>query len=129
MAKVTIAGNSFVVESAVSMADLETIQKYRPSVLTITDPDTNEALFRVSLGSSFVTDYGIIFGGVTNDDAKRATATLPIPPDVEDAKEYVLEKAGLALANLNKIEAGIATALEEVKAERNAIAENIVVSV
>jgi len=129
MAKVTIAGNSYVITSAVSMADLETVKKYRPSALAITDPETKETLFKVGLGSNSVSDYGVCFGGVSNGEEKLATATLPIPPDCEDAKEFVLDKAGLALANLNKVEAGIAEALEEVRAERDIIAQNIRVSV
>ena len=129
MAKVTIAGNSFVITSSVSMADLETVKKYRPSALAITDPDTKETLFKVGTGSNNVSDYGISFGGVSNDDEKLATATLCIPSDVEDAKEYVLDKAGLAIANLNKIESDIAGVLDEIRTERNTIAENINASV
>ena len=129
MAKVTIAGNSFVITSAVSMADLETIKKYRPSALAITDPETKETLFKVGLGSSSISDYGICFGGVSNDEAKLATATLSIPHDVEDAKEYVLDKAGLALVNLEKVEGEIAEVLTDIRNERNSIAESITVSV
>ena len=151
MAKVTIAGNSYVVTSEVSMADLETVKKYRPSALAIVDPETKETLFKVGIGSSVgtrsvndfnisfgsipkakvsggsgsVNDFGISFGGVSNCADKLATATLSIPADVEDAKEYVLDVAGLAVANLNKVEAGIAEALEEIRAERNTISENI----
>jgi hypothetical protein len=66
---------------------------------------------------------------VSNCEEKVATATLCIPADVEDAKEYVLDKAGMAIAHLRKIEAGIAAALEEIRAERDAIAESIIVSV
>jgi len=129
MAKTTIAGNSYVITSDVAMADLETVRKYRPSALAITDPETKETLFRVGIGSNSVNDHGISFGGVSNDDKKLATATLSIPPDVEDAKEFVLDKAGLALANLGKVEKGIAEALEEIRTERDVIAENIKVSV
>jgi len=129
MAKVTIAGNSYVITSAVSMADLETVKKYRSSVLAITDPETKEAIFRVGIGSSSLNDYGVSFGGVTNSDAKLATATLPIPADVEDAKAYVLDKAGLALVNLEKVEAEIAETLGEISTERESIAESITVSV
>ena len=129
MAQVTIAGNSYVVTSTVSMADLETVKKYRPSALAITDAETKETLFKVGTGSSSLSDYGISFGGVSNDDAKLATATLPIPQDVEDAKEYVLDKAGLVLVNLEKVEAGIAEILEEIRAERNSVADSIKVSV
>jgi len=129
MANITIAGNSFVIASDISMIDLELVKKYRPTALSIVEPDTKETLFKVGIGSSSISDYGISFGGVSNDEEKVATATLSIPADVEDKKEYVLDKAGLAIANLNKIEKGIAAALEEIKAERDAIAEQIIVSV
>ena len=129
MANVTIAGNSFVIASDVAMADLEAVKKYRPSALTLVDEETKEPYFKVGIGSNSLTDHGISFGGVSNDEDKVATATLPIPSDVEDAKEYVLDKAGLALANLKKVEEGIAAALEEIKADRNSIAESIIVSV
>ena len=129
MAKVTIAGNSFVITSAVSMADLETVKKYRPSALAITDEETKETLFRVGIGSNSVTDHGVSFGGVSNDDAKLATVTLPIPTDVEDAKQYVLDRAGLALASLKTVETGLADTLKGIRAERDAIAADIKVIV
>jgi len=114
MATITIAGNSYVITSTVSMADLETVKKYRPSALAIVDSETKETLFKVGIGSSSVSDYGVSFGGASNDDKKLATATLSIPADIEDAKEYVLDKGGLAIANLNKVEAVIAAALDEI---------------
>ena len=82
-------------------------------------------MFKVGLGSNSVSDYGICFGGVSNDEEKLATATLPIPTDVEDAKEYVLDKAGLALVNLEKLEAEIAEVLADIRDERNSIAQSI----
>ena len=125
MSKVAIAGNSYVITSAVSLENLETVKKYRPSALELTDPETNETLFKIGTGSNSLSDYGISFGGVSNDDAKLATVTLPIPAGVEDAKLYVLDKAGLAIASLNRIESDITDALEAIQAERDAIAENI----
>ena len=131
MAKITIAGNSFVVTSAVEMSDLEAVKKYRPAALALADEDTKEVYFKVGInhGNSSVTDFGVTFGGVTNDDEKLATATIQIPSEIEDAKEYVLDKAGLAIANLDKIEAAIKAALDEIKVERNSIAERITVSI
>jgi hypothetical protein len=108
---------------------METVKKYRPSALAITDPETKETLFKVGIGSNSVSDYGISFGGVSNDDKKLATATLPIPADVEDAKEYVLDKAGLALVQLEKAEAEITEVLADIRAERASIAESIKVIV
>ena len=125
MAKVTIAGSSYVITSAVSMADLEMVKKYRPSALAIIDPETRETLFKVGVGSNSISDYGIGFGGVSNDEGKLATATLSIPSDVEDAKEYVLDKAGMAIANLKEVEEGVVEALEEIRIERDAVSQNI----
>jgi len=129
MAKVTIAGNSYVITSTVSMADLEAVKKYRPSALALTDEETKEVYFKVGISSNSLSDHGVSFGGASNDETKLATATLSIPSDVEDAKEYVLDKAGVAIANLKKVEKGIATALEDITAEREELAESITVSV
>jgi len=129
MAQVTIAGSSYVITSAVAMADLETVKKYRPSALAITDPETKETLFRVGIGTSSMNEHGVSFGGVSNDDKKLATATLTIPHDVEDAKEHVLDKAGISLVNLEKIEGEIAEVLEDIKKQRESIAESIKVIV
>ena len=129
MAKITVAGNSYVITSDMTKEDLEMVKKYRPSALEIKDEDTKETLFKVGIGNSNANDFGISFGGVSNDEEKVATATLSIPSDVEDVKQYVLDTAGLTIANLNKIEAGITEALTEIRAERDAIAERIIVSV
>jgi hypothetical protein len=99
MAKVNIAGNSYVITSDVSMADLETVKKYRPNALAIIDEETKETTFKVGIGStSSVNDHGVTFSGVTNNEAKLATATLSIPAnslEEGDAKDYVLDKAGI----------------------------------
>ena len=107
------------------MADLETVNKYRPSALTITDPDSKEILFKVGTGSNSISIYGISFGGISNDGGKLATTTLMIPSDIEDVKEYVIDKAGAAIISLNKIEAEIAGVLEGIRTERGIVAESI----
>lgn len=131
MAQITIAGNSYVVTSSIPMEDMEKVKKYRPTALTLKDEESKETYFKVGIGtgSASLNDHGISFSGVSNDDKKLANATLPIPSDVEDAKAYVLDKAGMAIANLNKIEEAIAGALKDIKAEHEKIAQNIKVSV
>ncbi|MCL2036299.1 MAG: hypothetical protein FWG83_02790 [Oscillospiraceae bacterium] len=129
MANITIAGNSYVIASDVAMQDLEAVKKYRPTALTLIDEETKEPYFKVGIGGNSLNDHGISFGGVSNDEDKVATATLTIPADVEDKKEYVCDKAGIAVMNLNKIESGIAKALDEINTERAALADSIIVSV
>ena len=129
MAKVTIAGNAFVITSSVSMADLKMVKQYRSSALVLVDEESKEPYFKVGVGSNSLSDHGICFGGVSNDDAKMATATLSIPADTEDVKTYVVDKTVMAMANLRKVEATVAGVLEEIKTERDAIVESITVSV
>ena len=129
MANITIAGNSYVIASDIAMQDLEAVKKYRPTALTLIDEETKEPYFKVGIGGNSLNDHGISFGGISNDEEKVATATLTIPADVEDKKEYVCDKAGIALMNLHKIEAGITKAMEEINAELTALAERIIVSV
>ena len=125
MANITIAGNCFVVTSSVPMSDLELVRKHRPKALKIVDEETKEELFAVGIGGNNLNEFGISFSGVSNDERKLATVTLPIPTDVEDAQEYVAEKAGVAVVNLNRIEAGINAVLEEIRAEHKRVTDSI----
>ena len=129
MSKITIAGNSFVVTSSISMANLELVKKHRPKALKIIDEETKEELFAIGIGSNSLNAVGISFGGVSNDEEKLATVTMPIPSDVEDAQEYVTEKAGAALVNLNRIESGINEVLEEIQEEQKKVIDSITVAV
>jgi hypothetical protein len=89
------------------------------------DEETKEELFAVGLGGNSLNDYGINFGGVSNDELKLATVTLPIPSDVEDVQGYVAERAGVAVVNLNRIEAGIDEVLAEIRAEHKKVTDSI----
>ncbi len=129
MANIIIAGSCFVVTSEVSMVDIELCKKYRPKALKIVDEETKEELFAIGTGSNNLGEFGISFGGVSNDEQKLATVTMPIPCDVEDVTEYVADKAGAATINLNRIEAVITYALEEIRAERKQVTDNITVVV
>jgi hypothetical protein len=129
MANITIAGGCFVVTSRVPMADLELVRKHRPNALKIVDEETKEELFAVGIGSSSLSNYGIGFNGVTNDDKKLATVTMPIPADTEDAKEFVAEKVGVAVVSLNRIEEGIGKVLEEIRGEHKKVTDSIKVIV
>ena len=129
MAKVTIAGNSFVITSSVSMANLELVKKHRPKTLKIVDEETKEEMFAIGIGSNSLSSVGISFGGVTNDDDKLATVTMQIPSETEDAKAYVQDKAGVAIVNLNRIEAGINKVLKEIQDEQKKLTDSITVAV
>lgn len=133
MAKITIAGDSYVITSAKTLEDIKTLEKYRPKALQLfeTDDDgSKECVFCVGStnGNGTINQYGASFGGVTHDDAKLATITLALPRDCGDAKKWVADKIGAAKAMLDKVEGQIDRALAEVKAEQDEVMKSITVA-
>lgn len=130
MAKIVIAGDAAVITSKAKLEDIKTLEKYRPKALVLTetnDDGKKEVAFRVgtTAGTGDVSKFGISFGSASHDEAKLATLTVGIPSSVEDAKEYAAEHFGYAVMLLNKVEEGFETALEAVKAEKDAVMSNI----
>lgn len=130
MAKITIAGDAIVVTSAKKLEDIKAVEKYRPKALCIYDTDEEghkvEA-FRVGIAKEkgSINKYGASFGSATHDGAALATITIDIPKGTTDAKAYAAELIGTAINNLEKVEAQIAPALEEVAAEKAAVLAKI----
>lgn len=130
MAKITIVGDAMVVTSSKTLEDIKTLEKYAPKALSLFEVDENgvrEEVFRVgsTSGKGNINEYGASFSSVTHDDEKLATITLGIPAGVANAKEYVAEAVGAAVVNLNKVEAQFEAALEQVKADKEAVMANI----
>lgn len=133
MAKITIAGDAIVITSSKTLEDIKTLEKYRPKALSlydVGDDGKKEEIFRVESGSSdgSINKYGATFSSVTHDDEKLATITMCIPHGVADAVEYAAEKIGVAIINLNKVEAQFDEALAEVAQEKATVMENITVA-
>ena len=133
MAKTTIVGDAVVVTSTKTLEDIKTLEKYRPKALCLYETDEDgkkQEIFKIgsTSGEGSLGTYGASFGGVTHDDAKLATITMCLPKSVTDVKEYVAEKYGPALLNLNKVEEQFEAALAEIEAQKAAVMENITVA-
>lgn len=131
MAKVVIAGDAVVVTSALKLEDLRTVAKYRPkSLILMGGEDGKEPIFRVAVGTGAgeIGQYGVEFGQETRDDAKLATLTMVATGVGADIKEFVADKIGGALINLNKIEENLPAVIEEIDAEKAAVLESITVA-
>ena len=131
MGKVTISGNAIVITSSVSAEDINLLAKYRPQALQlIVEEDGAKTVdFMLSMDSKgSVGKYGISFNGATRDEEKLATYTTvdeSLPESNDEAKEVIADKYGAMLSKLAKIEEGIPAAVEEVKAERDAVIAGI----
>lgn len=117
-AGIKVLGQTAVVESGFTPAQVSEVAKYRPCALVLTDPETKEATFAVGMGSGKgkINKNGAEFGSGKNAEGK-AIITIDIP-DGRDAKEYIEEKIGVAILNLQKVENGLGDALTEIAAEK-----------
>lgn len=128
---IKIAGSACVIESAHSLDDIKTLEKYRPKTLVLYEGEAGkkEEVFRVGTtpkGTGTINVYGAAFGPQSSKDGK-ATITVMIPDGTENTKAWAEEHIGVAILNLNKVEKQFASALTEVKEEKKAVSDTITV--
>lgn len=131
MATIKITGDALVIESKLKFADVQELAGNKALSLYDTDEDGKkfmDFMVTTNLGRGSVSAYGVVFGGMTHDEEKLATVTLPIPVGVEDAVEYAAKTVGEAILKLNKVEEQVPAAIEELAAKKALIKEQIVVA-
>lgn len=131
MAKITIAGDAVVVTSSFKLEDIRTIEKYRPKKLILMGGDDDkEPVFAIGATSSpgIINSVGASFGGESHDEQKLATITMSTVGFTGDIKDWVADKLGAAIINLNKLEETLAGVLNEIEAEKAAVLSNITVA-
>ena len=131
MAKIVIAGDAVVVTSAMKLEDIKTIEKYRPKELVLKGgEDGKEPIFGVGTthGAGNINAVGASFGSETRDDDKLACITLFLDGVTGDVKDWVADRLGAAIINLNKLEEKLPAVLEEIAAEKATVMSNITVA-
>lgn len=124
MAKIVVAGDAVVITSAIKLEDWETVKKYRPNALFLMGGENgDEPIFgaAVTKGVGDINQYGVSFGAATRDEAKLATLTMSIAGVEGDVKEFIADKLGSALINLNKLEETIPEVVQEINAEKEQV--------
>jgi hypothetical protein len=130
MAKVTVTGNAVVVTSGVAFEDLKLIKKYRPDALILYKGEgkEKEPIFVIGVGNGGNGNlgiYGAEFCGATHDEQKLGVITMMHEFKGENIKEEITDFIGTSILNLNKIEATLPAVVEEIKAEKEAIMDNV----
>lgn len=128
MARILIAGDAMVIESSRTLEEIKTLEKYRPKALALFDDD-GEEIFRVgtTIGKGSISTYGASFGSASKNTEAKATITMEIPVDVADAEAYAEDTVGVAIINLNRVEAKLEEALASVRQEKTEIRNNITI--
>lgn len=128
MAKITVAGDAIVVTSALKMEDIKTVEKYNPDALVLMGgEDGKEPVFRVATtsGDGNIGQYGASFGRTT--EGGLACVTIVDPKMDGNIKEYVADKFGTAITQLEKIEAAMPDVLTAIAADKAKVMEHITV--
>ena len=132
MAKIVIAGDAIVVTSALKLEDIRTIEKYRPKELVLKGgEDGKEPVFAIGTtnGTGNINAVGASFGRESHDGEKLATITMYVGgTESGDIKEWVADRVGAAIINLNKLEEKLPAVLDEIAAEKAAVLSNITVA-
>lgn len=117
--KVTVAGDAMVVTSAIKFDDLKTVEKYRPEALTLKGgKDGKEDIFKVGTtkGAGSINTYGVSFKE-SRGDGHFAQITVMLP-SVDDVKEYISDKYGVAIINLGAIEESLPSVVAGINEEK-----------
>lgn len=129
MAKIIIAGDAVVVQSAHKLEEYKTLEKYAPKSLYLYEEDEDGKkfpVFRACTGKfGGISAAGVVFSGEARDGSGLATITQEIPAGVADAKAWVSDEFGKAVVQLNKLEEGFEAALAQVEADKAEIEANI----
>ena len=128
MAKITIVGDAVVVTSTLKLEEYKTIETYRPNALTLMGgEDGKEPIFMVATSDcgGDINKYGATFASATHDENGYATITMCACTESRDIKEWVADKLGAAIINLNKLEAQLPAVLDEINREKAEVMSNI----
>ena len=132
MAKIVVAGNAVVITSALKLEDIKTVEKYRPNELVLKGgEDGKEPIFRLGIttGTGSINTVGASFGREASDGSGLAAITMVMPDiPVSDVTEWVADKLGSAVINLNAVEGKLPDVLESIKAEKAAVMSHISVA-
>ena len=128
MARILIAGDAVVVESALTNGQLKMVEKYRPDSLAIKNEDGEVEFAVATAPKGLVSSFGVSFCTCGKADNAKASVTMPLPAGTADAKAYVSDTYGPAVRKLAEIEAGYEAAKSAIDADKAAIDAMITVA-
>jgi len=110
---VKVVSTALIVTSTITAAQMESAIHYCPDALKVTDSEGNVLYRAAKADEASLSEFGIVFNGVSTDGNLQATVIIP---DVEDKKDYVAKTYGLALAQLSAAETVIVEEIEATNA-------------
>lgn len=125
--RIKIAGNALILTSKLKFATIQKMEKYNRDALCLTEYRNDEEVevFRIGTGkASAIGKYGITFLEANKEG--YATATVLLPENVTNKREYVKDNFATALFMLNDLEDAVNTACAELEAAYEKLDKDIV---
>lgn len=116
--KAVIAGNALVFTSDIKTEDIVLLKVANPSALTIKNDDGEEIFAVTTSNMPSIGKYGVAFNGTSRSGDGKATLTVGVPEDIEDAKEFAADLMMPAIRNIEFLEDVVPTAAEEIRAAK-----------
>jgi len=129
MASIKVVGSAVVITSDLELEDIKLVQSARPKALKVFEEEDGKKnlVFCIGAGTGkgSLTEYGIVFGRVTNDGYGNAQFTQEIDPGDQDIKEFVAEHYGLPVMYLNKLEESLRPVISDIKRQHQNVLDSI----
>lgn len=129
MASIKVVGDAVVITSALKLEDIKLVQAVRPKALEVSQDEDGKKkmLFRLGAGDGkgSITEFGIVFGRVTNDGQGFAQYTQEICAGDKDVKEYVAGIFGVPVMYLNELENTLPDVIADIKRQHQNVLDSI----
>ena len=114
--RIKIVGNAVVLTSKLPFATIQKMEKYNDKALALyaeEDGEVNE-IFRIMTGTcASIGKYGIVFNEANKEGFARATVLLP--EEVTDKRQFVKDNFGSAIFMLNNLEKAVEKACADLE--------------
>jgi len=126
---IIVCGNAVTFKSAFSIEEIERATLYRPKSVQLLDED-GDALFYTLVGErGAVAPTGIIYEAESCDGSGRAVVTVSLITEADrPVREVVAERYASVIEKVEKIEAQMREALEEIDVMLARVGSKIVVA-
>ena len=126
---IIVCGNALTFKSAFSIEEIDRATLYRPKSVQLLDEDGNALFYTLAGERGVVAPAGIIYEAESCDGSGRAVVTVRLDTEPDrPVRELVAEEYGSVIEKVEKVEAQVREALEEINTMLVRVGSKIVVA-
>lgn len=126
---IIVCGNALTFKSAFSIEEIDRATLYRPKSVQLLDEDGNALFYTLAGERGVVAPTGVIYETESCDGSGRAVVTVRLDAEPDrPVREVVVEEYGSVIEKVEKVEAQVREALEEIDVMLARVGSKIVVA-